>query len=331
MRFAASIAGILACMAVVAPLQAQTAPTLFGDRSINTGGPSGAYHSFCESLPEVLSKAYFQGYKCQPSAGTGENIIRVLKHPKSLGFAQLDALLYKALSDPALLNKLAIVRDDIACEGLWMITTNQDLNFGSILGLARRISWVLPPEQSGSVASFRYQQSIDPNGLGRATNPSNINYASSVIDMINTVATSPDRPVGFFVQFADNRNDVFKKIADNSNLRIIPVVSRDIMRAKINDKPVYKVQNFNIGPKGGISTACTPAVLLTGAMVNFSDKNDIDDNIEMIAKLQSVPVTDLLPRDSVFASLLKRITTLSDSAVTAMIAGVEKARASIKE
>lgn len=332
MRFAASIAGILACMTVAVPSQAQSvAADIFGDRSINTGDPRQAYFGFCESLPSVLASAYFQGYACTASKGTGDNINRVLKHPKSLGFAQLDALLYRATKEPELLNKLTLIRDDIACEGLWMITTNQALDFGSILGLARRISWVLPPEASGSVSSFRYLQSIDPEGLGRATNPNNITFASNTIDMINTVATDPNRPVGFFVQFADPRNEAIAKITENPNMRIIPVISRDVMRAKINGSPIYKVQNYGIGPKGGITTACTPAVLFTGGASNFTDRNDIDDNTDMVAKLKRVPVEQLLPKDSMFASIFKKISTLSDSAVTALIAGVEKARASIKE
>ena len=103
-----------------------------GAKSINTGSEKGAYHAlFCPPLPAALSNAYFQGYKCTSSKGTLENIDRVLRHPTSIGFAQLDIYANEASKRPEEFKTLTVIRSDIACEGLWMVTKNPDLkNYG---------------------------------------------------------------------------------------------------------------------------------------------------------------------------------------------------------
>ena len=78
------LTGAALLTALVLPAVAQSP----GPKSINTGGPSGAYHTlFCPPIPVALAGAYFQGYACTPSAGTVENIQRVLGQPSQLGFA----------------------------------------------------------------------------------------------------------------------------------------------------------------------------------------------------------------------------------------------------
>jgi hypothetical protein len=138
-------------------------------QSINTGGEKGAYHTlFCPPLPAALSNEYFQSYKCTPSRGTLENIDRVLKNPTSLGFVQLDVYADEATKRPEEFKKLTVIRGDIACEGLWMVTKNPALNnYGHILALSRRIPFVLPAQASGSAATFAFLQANDGAGLGR--------------------------------------------------------------------------------------------------------------------------------------------------------------------
>src|SRR5258708_2543623 len=110
-----------------------------GTKSINTGGEKGAYRTlFCPPLPVALSNAYFQGYKCSVSRGTLENIDRVLRNPTNIGFVQLDMYANEAIKRVDDFRKLAVIRSDIACEGLWMVTKNHDLNnYGHVLAVSR--------------------------------------------------------------------------------------------------------------------------------------------------------------------------------------------------
>jgi len=150
--------GTLLALSVIVLLPASIKAQQPGARSINTGGEKGAYHTlFCPPLPDALSNAYFQAYKCTPSRGTLENIERVLKEPTSIGFVQLDMFASEAIKRSEEFKKLTIIRSDIACEGLWMVTKNPDLNnYGHVLGLARRIPFILPPPESGSAATLRF-------------------------------------------------------------------------------------------------------------------------------------------------------------------------------
>ena len=322
-------------LATVTGAQAQVQP---GPKAINTGGAQGAYHStFCPPLPGVLSNAYFQGYTCTPSAGTIENIQRVLAQPSSIGFAQLDVFAREAAARPQEFARLSVVRADIACEGLWMISKNPDLDFGRILGLARRIQFVLPAPASGSTASFNYLRSIDPEGLGRVPD-TNITHMATATDVINRIAASTNGEVGFFVQFADPRNANIRLMVEN-NLRIVPVISREILRARVGDQTVYNAQTFTLsgGNLFGIggravtaTTACTPVALFTGAPGAFADRNGQDDAREMIQRLQQVNRTNMMPQDSAIQNILRSATRLSQSAVDQAVAGVESARRAVE-
>lgn len=319
----------------VSGAQAQVQP---GPKAINTGGAQGAYHStFCPPLPGVLSNAYFQGYTCTPSAGTIENIQRVLAQPSSIGFAQLDVFAREAAARPQEFARLSVVRTDIACEGLWLVTKNPDLDFGRILGLARRIQFVLPAPASGSTASFNYLRSIDPEGLGRVPD-TNITHMATATDVINRIAASTNGEVGFFVQFADPRNANIRLMVEN-NLRIVPVISREILRARVGEQTVYNAQTFTLsgGNLFGIggravtaTTACTPVVLFTGAPGAFADRNGQDDAREMIQRLQQVNRTNMMPQDSAIQNILRSATRLSQSAVDQAVAGVESARRAVE-
>ena len=323
-------------LATVTGVQAQNVNP--GPRAINTGGSAGAYHStFCPPLPGVLANAYFQGYACTPSAGTVENIQRVLAQPTNIGFAQLDVYAREAAARPAEFERLNVIRTDIACEGLWMITKNPDLDFGRILGLARRIQFVLPAAASGSTASFNYLRSIDPEGLGRVPD-TNITHMATATDVINRIAASTNGEVGFFVQFADPRNANIRLMVEN-NLRIVPVISREILRARVGEQTVYNAQTFTLagGNLFGIggravtaTTACTPVALFTGAPGAFADRNGQDDAREMIQRLQQVNRTNMMPQDSAIQNILRSATRLSQSAVDQAVAGVESARRAVE-
>src|SRR5260370_28226841 len=185
-RFSMTVMKILTGVSVALTCAGAALAQDSGSKSINTGGEKGAYHAlFCPPLPAELSNAYFQGYTCTPSKGTLENIDRVLKNPTSIGFVQLDLYANEAIKRPDEFRKLTVIRSDIACEGLWMVTKNPDLkNYGHILALSRRIPFILPAQGSGSAASFAFLQANDPDGLGRVPE-ANKRYVADATAVLN--------------------------------------------------------------------------------------------------------------------------------------------------
>lgn len=326
MKLLLGMAAILA-VGVASPVSAQHA--------IYTGSQGGAYNStFCPPLPSVLDRAFFSGYRCSPSGGTLDNISKVLSKPTDVGFVQLDVLALQMQEKADLGKEISIIRSDIACEGMWMVSKNPALkSYGDVLGYSRRIPFVLPGQGSGSYASFKFLQSIDPDGLGRATN---VKFVQDAATVINTVAAGADNAVGFFVQFADPENSNIR-LMQEKGVNIIPVVSRDITKAKVKDKDgkeqdLYQVQSFNLKSGGLFSsgedkvTACTPVAVITGNPENAKTPNDKDNQRDLIEALAKVPSSALLPTEPRLAKLLSGVRRVSGSALNEMLSAADKAK-----
>ena len=90
---------------------------------INTGGVSGAYHSqFCPALSRELKLAQLD-YACTPSAGTRENIERVLANPRQIGYGQLDVYALETRNLKAE-TALTVVRQDDVRECVFAVSRN---------------------------------------------------------------------------------------------------------------------------------------------------------------------------------------------------------------
>src|SRR5262249_56738477 len=124
-------------------------------KAIYTASQFGAYHSsFCPPILVILESAGFHGYSCTPSGGTPDNIAKILADPRSLGFVQLDVLARWALGNIEAAKKLVVIRT-LACQGLWMVTRNNDMavvQFGPIGGSSRRLRFAV--DSRGPPASF---------------------------------------------------------------------------------------------------------------------------------------------------------------------------------
>lgn len=308
-----------------------------GRKSINTGGEKGVYHTlFCPPLPDALSNAYFQGYTCAASKGTLENIERVLRYPTSIGFVQLDVYADEARRRAEEFKKLTVIRSDIACEGLWMVTKNPELkNYGHILALSRRIPFILPMQGSGGAASFAFLQANDPDGLGRVPE-TNKSYVPDVTAVLNETASSTNGAVGFFVQFADPENTNIKLIVEKG-LKVIPVASRQVLHIKLNDRGIYQLQTFTV-KEGGIfinpteaTTACTAVAIVTGAPETFGNRDNVEDQKDMIQRIREVPAEKLLPQQSRIRIMMQHTRILAGQALDEIEAAVEKARQTIED
>jgi len=215
-----------------------------------------------------------------------------------------------------------------------MITRNERLNnLGDVQGFARRMTFILPPRESGSTASFNYLRETDPNGLGQVPE-ANIRYARDATDMINQVAASTDGAVGFFVQFADPTNANIKLIVER-NLRVVPVVSRELLRARVGDQAVYEVQEFSLSEGGllgiggrarNVTTACTPVAVITATAESMPAGNAQADQRDLIMRLREVPSAQLLPQQGAIARLISGTRRMSQSAVDTMVTAAETAK-----
>jgi hypothetical protein len=293
-----------------------------GPKSINTSGRNGAYQTlFCGPLVEALKYAYLPGYKCTVSAGTMENILRVLRWPTSVSLGQLDMLALEVLRRPELSKSITVIRHDFACEGLWMVTRNPGLTYHDVSAWARRIPFVLPAQGSGSAASFAFLQANDPDGLGRDSD-ANKRYVADTTAVINEVASSPDNAVGFFVQFADPDNVNFRLIA-SKGLSLIPVIAEATQRIQLNGEAVYQTQTFSLGAQD-VTTSCTPVAIITGAPAVFgNDRDKVDDQHDLIERLRIVPADRLLPRPSRLAKAVSSASQYVDSAMRELLDMIE--------
>ncbi len=298
---------------------------------INTGGETGAYHAtFCPPLAEALRKNKFD-YACTPSQGSLENIQRVAADPGQVGFSQLDAF---ALETDNLGNQNLFVRirADMARECVFMVTKNRAVsNFGQVASVASQLHFILPPQKSGSVATFQLLQRIDPQGLGLARN---VTYANSVDEAL-TQALGADDAVALFVQFPDPANARFKSIAKQGG-NIIPVIDRAILRQEADGEKIYFADETEIAPPkwnksaDKIVTACTPMILFTGASDRIADANERKDQDDLVRTIKSLAVEDLRPKETALAALWRKTKALSATSVEKLMALSDKAREQAK-
>lgn len=298
-------------------------------KSVWTGGEKGAYqNTFCPPIPQALGHENFPGYQCSPSGGSVDNIQKVLAQPTSIGFVQLDVYAREAAQKPEITTKTTVIRQ-LACEGVWMITKNPNIkNFGEVTGRARRQPFVVAG--GGSKATWEFMQTLDPDGLGRARN---VTFAKDATEVINQVSANPDT-VGMFVQFADPNNANIKLMMDKG-VTVVPIASRELLRAKAGDKDVYQVQTFQL--TGGYfsakeaTTTCTPVAIITGNPDQFQNKDDKDDQVDLIRAVNKLPDSQLLPKDGAIASLIKGAKRITGKALDEMTAAAEYARKRIEE
>ena len=316
------------------PVEAQPVNTEISDKSINTGGEKGAYYAaFCPPLRAVLANAYFQGYKCTPSKGTLDNIDRVLRYPTSIGLVRLDVYANQAFKRPEEFKKLTVIRSDIACEGLWMVTKNPELtNYGHIQAFSQRIKFILPERESGWTPTFAFLQENDRDGLGRVPED-NKRYVADAASVLTETASSTSGEVGFFVQFADPENANIKLMVEKG-LKVIPVASKKILEMKLSGQSIYQLQTFNL-KSGGLfvrpteaTAACTPVAIITGTPEVFgNDRDKVDDQRDLIQMIRDIPAEKLLPQENTLvADAIRYAKKLTEQAVEETVALVENTR-----
>src|SRR5215510_2098299 len=106
-------------------------------------------------LAKQLRLAQFD-FSCTPSAGTRENVERVLADPRQLGYAELDAFLVVS-KELAAEQALSIVRQDDVRQCLYAVTRNPELtNWGEVAANAQRLRFILPAAASDSSVSFQF-------------------------------------------------------------------------------------------------------------------------------------------------------------------------------
>ena len=302
-----------------------------GASQINTGASTGAYAtSFCPVLSQQLKLAQFD-YRCTSSAGTRENMERVLANPRQLGYGQLDVFALESRQMNAS-SALTLVRQDDVRECLFAVTRNKDIaNWGELAANAERLRFILPPLNSGSVGTFQFLRSIDADGLGRAKN---VTHAASAEEAIRE-ALSADDTVSLFVDFADPEAEPFGLVGKLGG-HIVPVIDRTVLRQEVAGKKIYFAQETQVEEaqwtKSGkkVVTACTPLVVFTGAPDRVQGEQARKDHEDLIRTVAALKSGALLPEESLFQRLVKRTKELSATSTEKMLEATEQAREKAK-
>ena len=305
------------------------APALAGD--INSGEKDGAYNlTFCPQLEAALGRSQLP-YTCRPSNGTVENVERVAKDPTAIGYGQLDVFALEVANrgGPQAFTRLRV---DDARECVFAVTRNRDItNYGEVAVFAPKLRFVLPPANTGSAATFRYLQKIDPTGVGASKIVINASSTEEALKM----ALSAEDTVALFVQVPDPASPRFKLIQELGG-HVVPVLDRNILRQQIEDRKVYFAQETEVANarwlKGGtkVVTACTPLVVFTGANDRVTGDKARQDHKDLIATVVTMPQSEFLPKEPLFQRLLKKTRELSGASADRVVKLSEDARVKSK-
>jgi len=315
---AVAVASVLASVALAEPASAS---------SINTGAADGPYQgNFCPVLAKQLRLAQFD-FPCTPSAGTRENVERVLADPRQLGYAELDAFLVVS-KELAAEQALSIVRQDDVRQCLYAVTRNPELtNWGEVAANAQRLRFILPAAASDSSVSFQFLRSVDPSGVGKAKEVAH----TPAIETAIREALSAGDTVGLFVQFPDPDSEPFPLIKELGG-HIVPVIDRTILRQEVGGRKIYFAQETRVErpewvrSARKIVTACTPVLLFTGSAGKVAPDKARKDHEDLIRTISALNASALMPEEGLISKLLKRSKELSAASTEQVLEASEQAR-----
>ncbi len=319
---------LLASLPLAVPMALPVAlATAVSAGDIHSGEPDGAYNMrFCPQLEAALTRSQMD-YKCRTSNGTVENVERVAKDPTAVGYGQLDVFALEVANrgGPKAFTRLRV---DDTRECVFAVTRNRDItNYGEVAVFAPKLRFVLPPANTGSAATFRYLQKIDPTGVGASKIVINASSTEEALKM----ALSADDTVALFVQVPDPASPRFKLIQDLGG-HVVPVLDRNILRQQIEDRKVYFAQETEVANarwlKAGtkVVTACTPLVVFTGANDRVTGDKAKQDHKDLIATVVTMPQKEFLPKEPLFQRLLKKTRELSGASADRVVKLSEEAR-----
>jgi hypothetical protein len=300
---------------------------------INTGGERGAYKKdFCPQLSKALKKSKFH-YQCVSSHGSRENIERVIKAPKEIGFSQLDVYALQSGAEGG--GALSVIRSDLGRECLFVVTKNKNLHSLDDIGaLGGKLRFILPSEKSGHASTFAYLQKTDPNGLGQVKNVERVESVDAALDK---VLKGGGDTATLFVQFPDPDNARFKQVWRGGG-HFVPVISREILGQQIGGEKVYYAQETEIATatltkkRKMLTTACTPLVLFTGTpeAVAKAARANADkakaEQADLIKTIKAVKRNKLMPHKGYLSNIWRRTKELSSEAADKFLAASHKAR-----
>ncbi|MEW5962529.1 MAG: hypothetical protein AB1749_03120 [Pseudomonadota bacterium] len=294
--------------------------------NIYTGDATGAYHSsFCPELAAALREGGLD-YDCRATKGTLDNMERVATEPAAIGYGQLDVLAlgarYFGGSDA-----FQRIRSDDVRECLFAVTRNESLDsYGALAGNAHRLRFVLPPVNSGSATTFRFLQSFDKDlALARE-----VVHASDTEEALR-MALSAEDTVAVFVQFPDPDNPRFKLVRQLGG-RFVSMLDKTILEQRLGDARVYFPQETQVAHAGwlrrgtNLVTACTPMVVFTGRTQSIANARAADEQAKAVALMRALPAERTMPRQSLFARVLKRTREISGESAERLLALSAEAR-----
>ena len=302
-------------------------------QNIYTGGKAGAY--FGTLCPGLLEGLRTEGYTptCVESAGSLDNIQRLLADPTGVAMVQTDAFANWAAANPDAAKKIVAIRSDLASEGVYFVSKNVQ-EFPDVVRLITRIKIVLPPTTSGAAQTWENLKQVLPRVFAKV-DPSQVTYADNAAKAVD-MALANDNTIALFVQLPDPDNEIFKTIVQKKG-HFIPLAARAILAQKIGDQQVYTLETRPVTKAGVIAnavevtTVATPIMLITQATENVSEGGNARVNHEDLIKIvKGTPKEKLLPKSGATVSLFNRAFTASRDVATRLTEKAEQAINSIK-
>lgn len=302
-------------------------------QNIYTGGKTGAY--FGTMCPGLLEGLRTEGFTptCTESAGSLDNIQKLLADPTGVALVQTDAFANWAGANPEEAKKIVTIRSDLASEGVYFVSKNIQ-EFPDVVRIITRVKVVLPPKTSGAAQTWENLKKILPQ-LFTKVDASQVTYAESAAKAVE-LALSQDNTIALFVQLPDPSNEIFKTIVEKKG-NFIPLVARAILAQKVNGSSVYTLETRPVTKVGIISnavevtTVATPIMLITQATDNVPDKgNDRANHDDLIKIIKGMPKEKLLPKAGATVSLFNRAYTASVDVATKLTDKAEQAISGLK-
>ncbi len=291
---------------------------------IGGGPPTGQYLPFARSTCDYLGNLF--PCNATETKGSGANLDGLRKDvgdPTSYDVIYIKGSMAEdLLREPDAAGKYEFVRS-VAGEAAFTVMNRKTAaavrNWQGVKDAAFLLSIGLPGEESGDAAVFRALQKVD----GSPLKDLDVRVYKGREELLTAVKSGQVR-VGWYVQYPNTKNPLFRMINDSEDLVVMGVVDQDMNQlggsVGVNTVTIADAKAFGLaGAAKKIETTTLRAAIVAKSPSVYPEGRARKIQQAVIAKLKAAKDSDILPKEEWLTAYVNDLSAAASANVAEMV------------